>query len=145
MILRLEQIVTKTTIGTVILQIDKDEIISIEPKDTMRKGRSPVDAPLGYYGDGSLSHLFKIQTIIKTRDKTFTLEHFDDFQRAQCIDYIHLEMTTYVPPIMENKFYKKDSSALQRAQAVVSSASYNDQLERIPKPKPKAKPTRVRN
>ena len=109
MILRLGNVVTKTSLGSAIYQIDPDLIISVQPQEIMKNGLHIMDivAPVGYYGDGSFSNLMRYTLEIEKKDETFEIEFSDIVSRDAALDYIYEEMKIYVPDNKKNKFYKK--------------------------------------
>ena len=109
MILNIPNVEYKTTLGTKILQIDSDEITSIDMEDRIRKRAHPFNYPIqgGFY-EGSFSELYMYILIIKTLKEKIEICFTHHQERHDAIDYIYIEMINPIRPNSANKFYKKE-------------------------------------
>ena len=114
MIIKLQNVVTKTSLGTVILQIDRDEIVSVEPHEIIKNGLGIMDtfAPIGYFGDGAFTNLMKFVIKIKLINDIINIEFSDITFRDQAIEYIY--DTMIINTFDNNKFYKRNINKQKR-------------------------------
>jgi len=113
MIIKFENVVTETSVGNVIFQINSNDIIIAEPKETLRDSKhAPPLLQINYYTDGSFCDIMRYFIKIITKNKIFEFEFSDILNRDLNMNLLHVGMLEYVQNLQNNSdFYKKENNA----------------------------------
>ena len=93
MILKLQNVITNTSFGDIILQMDKDKIISVEPQEEIKQKQTVLDPNLSNnYFEGLASELIEYYIELGTVESTIKIVFSDLTSRNNAIHYIFDEM-----------------------------------------------------
>jgi len=106
MIIKLENVINESSVGTTVLQIDMDKILKIENKTEYKKSTSIIDPP--HYMNYDFCDLYNYYIIIETIDEKIKVNFINIDYCINAINYIYDEMFHQKYTNQDNKFYIKE-------------------------------------